>query len=149
MCEVGKMLVGENYEFYGRCECPEGFYKSGFIEPTCRDETLMSQEWEEIEEKIVNNNVLLDQSFFDVITLVMKYDNENAYKIYLDKIASLMETEIDQTQYENIKKIVEDYSSEPHGNCEEAYLIIFGKFKNYLNDLELTLECILFYFFLF
>ena len=54
MCEIGEMLIGENYEYYGRCECPEGYYKAGFTSSTCKKDEYVNEDWEQFVEEIDN-----------------------------------------------------------------------------------------------
>ena len=34
-CMYGNVLIGEFYEYYGRCECPNGEYKASFTTTKC------------------------------------------------------------------------------------------------------------------
>ena len=36
------MLIGE---YYGRCECPSGYYKDGFTATTCKKDEYVNEEW--------------------------------------------------------------------------------------------------------
>lgn len=41
------MLRGDNYEYYGRCECADGYYKPGFNETTCKKDEYIKDDWDQ------------------------------------------------------------------------------------------------------
>ena len=34
-CAYGNILIGKSYEYYGRCDCPNGEYKASFSTTEC------------------------------------------------------------------------------------------------------------------
>lgn len=45
-CEYGAVLYGENNDYYGRCECPNGYYKYSFTETSCNKTEYLQEAWE-------------------------------------------------------------------------------------------------------
>eukprot|EP00828_Plagiopyla_frontata_P017824 TRINITY_DN229_c0_g1_i2.p1 TRINITY_DN229_c0_g1~~TRINITY_DN229_c0_g1_i2.p1 ORF type:complete len:788 (-),score=175.36 TRINITY_DN229_c0_g1_i2:84-2333(-) len=78
VCELGAMLIGE---YYGRCECPSGYYKDGFTATTCKKDEYVNEEWDDFTKVI--GDATLNQEFFDKALLVVKVNKDDAYTCLL------------------------------------------------------------------
>ena len=58
ICKYGAVLIGDNNDYYGRCECPIGYYKSSFIDRDCNKTEYLKEAWEVYASQLDTVNVL-------------------------------------------------------------------------------------------
>jgi len=54
-------LVGSSNEYYGRCVCPEGYYKFGFDTTTCNETEYIKEAWMEYAATFESVTALTDE----------------------------------------------------------------------------------------
>ncbi len=81
-CKYGQVLVGSSYEYYGRCVCPDGYYKFGFNTSTCNKTEYIKKAWMEFAATFESFNAITDE-FADYAFTVRALNSEETYLTYV------------------------------------------------------------------
>ena len=80
-------MVGASREYYGRCVCPDGYYKAGFSTTTCTKTEYLQETWDAFKGDMETITELTDE-FADQAFTVKALNSDDAYTDYLNKLLS-------------------------------------------------------------
>eukprot|EP00828_Plagiopyla_frontata_P041956 TRINITY_DN6140_c0_g2_i1.p1 TRINITY_DN6140_c0_g2~~TRINITY_DN6140_c0_g2_i1.p1 ORF type:complete len:583 (+),score=69.63 TRINITY_DN6140_c0_g2_i1:163-1911(+) len=85
-----------NLQTYGKCNCPEGFFASGFTILTCIDSSNLV--WA-TQNDTIQAKTEFDQEFYDTIFIVLQIDQLEVYSDYIVKLKALLQTSFDSGRF--------------------------------------------------
>ena len=74
-CLFGNVLIGGQYEYYGRCECPKGEYKYSFSTTDCNKTEYIGEAFDEFLQQF-DDIISLDDLFADRAFMIVELDRK-------------------------------------------------------------------------